>query len=345
MKALLLALVLVSGQAWGAATAQIGWHFGTDALAFLTPDASNYDCVNTGSIGFSTVDGKACAVFNNSGAKFFNCSSTATTAWINANKAAYQIEIHVKKISNTGVDGYWFYSVADPICNGDMTMYDSGGTVGVQNPKTATCNGPGGSAIGTTSFHSLIYSFSGTTENFYFDNVLVQSKTTSANANIDIPLVIGQYTSTYPLDGYVYDVILSNGNVCTGSTCPDYSPTRAPNQISPYIRNSNSPNMFPLFLMRLFDKLFVSPAYALESDQRAEQARNTSNLWSAKVKIDKAKLEADIFSGKVTRTRTPTQVPKSSQSPTPTVTPTVTPTATPTVKGGKDALAESEMVK
>ena len=71
--------------------------------------------------------------------------------------------------------------------------------------------------------------------------------------------------------------------------------------------------------------LTTTIAYALESDNRAEQARNVSKLTMVKVKLGAEQLSKDIISGKVTRTFTPTQEVKAKGSPTPTVTPTATP--------------------
>lgn len=73
--------------------------------------------------------------------------------------------------------------------------------------------------------------------------------------------------------------------------------------------------------------LTTTLAYALESDNRAEQARNVSKLTVVKVKLVAEQLSKDIISGKVTRTFTPTQEPKAKRSPTPTATPTATPAA------------------
>jgi len=78
--------------------------------------------------------------------------------------------------------------------------------------------------------------------------------------------------------------------------------------------------------------LTATLAYALESDNRAEQARNVSSLTVAKVKIAAEQIAKDIYSGKVTRTFTPTEEPKAKGSPTPTVTPTATPTDTSTIQ-------------
>ena len=71
--------------------------------------------------------------------------------------------------------------------------------------------------------------------------------------------------------------------------------------------------------------LTTTIAYALESDNRAEQARNVSKLTMVKVKLGAEQLSKDIISGKVTRTFIPTQEVKAKGSPTPTVTPTATP--------------------
>lgn len=85
--------------------------------------------------------------------------------------------------------------------------------------------------------------------------------------------------------------------------------------------------------------------YALESDNRAEQARNVSKLEVVKVRLVSEKLASDIFSGKVTRTFTPTQVVNGDGTPTPTVTGTVTPTATPTAGAIGKATATPSLVK
>lgn len=67
--------------------------------------------------------------------------------------------------------------------------------------------------------------------------------------------------------------------------------------------------------------LTATLAYALESDNRAEQARNVSSLSMVKVKLVAEQLSKDIISGKVKLTATPTQDAKSKGSPTPTLTP------------------------
>lgn len=90
--------------------------------------------------------------------------------------------------------------------------------------------------------------------------------------------------------------------------------TTAPGQLSPYMNNFNTPNMMPKLFLFLHD-LFISRAYALSSNQNAEQDWNEYQLWK---------------SAQARATKTPTPAPTATPNPAWTKTPTPGPTATAT---------------
>ena len=222
MKAFLIALFLAANS-YAGPTARIGWHFYTDATAFL--GGSTYDCTNNGTVTFATVNGFQCALFDNTTTKYFG-GSAALTTFINANKAQMQVEVHVQKITNSGTDGLWFWGFNSGGCAGDLSLYSSTATPFLQDPDAASCTGPTGGTVSTTAWKTLIYSQKNGLGYLYVDGVQVGvAVATTSHGTIDVAAEFGRYTSSFPMDGYLRDVIISNGDVCTGTTCLPYNPS------------------------------------------------------------------------------------------------------------------------
>lgn len=344
MKGLLLALVLVSGQAWGAVAP------GTVALwtldNVLTDSSPNgYTLSMTGTVPFVTtptppVGSHAAGVFG--GAQYLE-SANARTALNGATSYTIEGYVYFSTLPATRI----FSSVGGSTGDSIVLASLANGTFRFVMDDVRVHDTTAGVFTTATWYYWAVVA-SGTNIKMYvgLPGVTPTKVKDEADADPSFPasgsIVLGALSfslGTLPLDnGYLDNIRFSNIARTNLPTMDGAS------QISPYQRNSNSNWVSPLWLL-IFQSLFTKPAYALEADNRAEQARNVEGLTVSKVRIVKAKLEADIFSGKVTLTRTPTQVPKSSQSPTPTATPTATPTNTPVPKATTTLEAAQVKVK
>lgn len=240
MKALILALLLLTGQARAVAPS-IYWPLSAGTAAAVGD--STYDLTMNGTVNFLTVAGEACAgTFNPS--NFF--SSTAVEIFLAANKSSYQLEFHVYMSSISSVETFCFWSSTAPACAGDVEICNTGGFFYYQLPPAVGCIGGTVASPSNGNWHSYIVASDGATVWTYLDNALV-STVVSATYPTASAFKIGKGNAGQLVHGYVRDIAFYAGNNCAGTaTCADYVPAIS-TQMSPYLSNSVSTRMMPLW--------------------------------------------------------------------------------------------------
>lgn len=324
MKALLFAFLVLAGQAWGAIAP------GTTVLLDLEDNLTDSSGLGNNATLVSTANYQTNGAWH--GSKAFRSSAGSFTVPTGTISTAGTIEVAFRH--ETGVAGAKvIYSIAaaagsralEIYCLNGASFYAYGNGVGGTNAAffntvanstnyyiKDTWDGAGNRQIWVG-----VWTVPGTvTLTQYFNSTATSVATPSAVYFANSSVGAG-------IDGG-FDWIRIR-NVYDNSSTVTVDPSGASGPLSPYIKNTNKNWMMPKLFLFL-DKFFCRPVYALESNNRLEQAKNVfemskvyTKLKNDKILSDSLKLSDDIAKGKVTFTRTPTKTPSVTATRTPVI--------------------------
>jgi hypothetical protein len=247
MKALVIALSLLAGTAHSAAIAY--WPLATNGNDLI----SGYTLTNNGSVGFATIGGEACAGdFSN--LKYFAAPAGFLTAWGGV-AASYNVQFYTYQSANQiPVAVFASWTATTGACGSGASNFNllTGQKVQWEAASVGCANTLTTGTAPTGQWVRINYDWDGTTRRTYINGSLDPTTSThSATFGSSVTAFrLGNYIpgSAYAWNGYLRDVVVYNSSICTGATCAEYvPPSTRPTQLSPYILNSNSPRMMPLW--------------------------------------------------------------------------------------------------